>query len=63
MSSSFLQRGVAAYMIVGGMAFVAAAPAWSQLAPTALPSTSLPSAARPKGVVQGPSVEGITEYP
>ena len=57
MSSSFLQRGMAAYVIVGGLAFVAAAPAWSQLAPGALPGAALP-----KGVVQGPSVEGITEY-
>lgn len=62
MSSSFLQRGVAAYVIVGGMAFVAAAPAWSQLAPGAQPSAARPNAALPKGVVQGPSVEGITEY-
>lgn len=50
MSSSFLQRGAAAYLIVGGLAFVAG-PAWSQKAPAA-----------PKGMVQGPSVEGITEY-
>jgi zinc protease len=41
-------RGWAAQLVVGSFAFVAAGAAWSfQL---------------PKGVVQGPSVEGITEY-
>lgn len=52
MSTSFLQRGAAATMIVGGLVLGCAGPAWAQLAPGALP----------KGVVQGPSVEGITEY-
>jgi zinc protease len=58
MSSSFLQRGAAAYVIVGGLAAVSAIPAWSQRAPSA-PAAP---AGLPKGVVQGPSVEGITEY-
>ncbi|QJD98892.1 insulinase family protein [Massilia forsythiae] len=46
MTYPFLQRGLAA-SVVGGLCF-AAAPAWSL--------------DLPKGVVQGPSVEGITEY-
>jgi zinc protease len=57
MSSSFLQRGAAAYVFVGGIAFIAAGPAWSEA-----PSKTLPNAALPKGVVQGPAAEGITEY-
>jgi zinc protease len=52
MSLQFFQRGLAAYAIVGGLSFVAIGPAWARGLPTALP----------KGVVQGPSVEGITEY-
>jgi len=60
MSLQFFQRGVAArvatykaaYAVFTGLSFIAAAPAWSQAKPPALP----------KGVVQGPSVEGITEY-
>jgi zinc protease len=57
MSSSFLQRGAAATMIVGGLSFIVAGPARSEA-----PSKALPNAAPPKGVVQGPSAEGITEY-
>jgi zinc protease len=52
MSLQFIQRGLAAYAAVAGLSFVAASPAWARE-----PSTVLP-----KGVVQGPSVEGITEY-
>lgn len=52
MSTSFLQRGAAATMIVTGLGLGCIGPAWAQKAPDALP----------KGVVQGPSVEGITEY-
>ena len=47
MSLTFLQRGVAAYAVVGGLTFIAAGSAFAfEL---------------PKGIVQGPSVEGITE--
>jgi zinc protease len=59
MSSSFLQRGAAAYLIIAGAALTAAGPAWSD-STTRAPAAA--AAALPKGVVQGPSVEGITEY-
>jgi len=52
MSLRFIQRGLAAFAVVGSVSFLPCSPAWAQLQPAALP----------KGVVQGPSVEGITEY-
>jgi zinc protease len=61
MSVSYLQRGTAASVILAGLAFTAAGPAWSESPPQAAP-TALPKLALPRGVVQGPSVEGITEY-
>ncbi|MGJ7917734.1 M16 family metallopeptidase [Massilia sp. LXY-6] len=61
MSSSFLQRGAAAYVIVGSLAASGAGPAWSQRAPST-PDVPNAPATLPKGVLQGPSVEGITEY-
>jgi zinc protease len=52
MSLRFFQRGLAAhltaYAVVGGLSFIHSMPAWAL--------------DLPKGVVQGPSVEGITEY-
>ena len=48
MSLTFFQRGLAAYAVVGGLSFIATGSAWAF--------------DLPKGVVQGPSVEGITEY-
>jgi zinc protease len=48
MSLQFFQRGLAAYAVVGGLSFIACGAAWA--------------ADLPKGVTQGPSVEGITEY-
>jgi zinc protease len=48
MSLRFFQRGLAAYAVVGGLSFIAHG--------TAL------ALDLPKGVTQGPSVEGITEY-
>ena len=48
MSLTFFQRGLAAYAAVGSLTFLA--PGGAQ------------ALALPKGVVQGPSVEGITEY-
>ncbi|MFK3738443.1 M16 family metallopeptidase [Massilia sp. TN1-12] len=48
MNLKFFQRGLAAYAVVGGLSFVTCGAAWA--------------ADLPKGVVQGPSVEGITEY-
>ncbi|EEF25939.1 conserved hypothetical protein, partial [Ricinus communis] len=48
MSLTFFQRGLAAYTVAGGLTFIAAGSAWAF--------------DLPKGVVQGPSVEGITEY-
>jgi zinc protease len=51
MSLTFFQRGAAAHLsacaVLGGLAFIPTAPAWAL--------------DLPKGVVQGPSVEGITE--
>src|SRR5689334_20122022 len=48
MSLTFFQRGAAAYAIAGSITFIAAGNAFAF--------------DLPKGVVQGPSVEGITEY-
>jgi zinc protease len=59
MSTSFLQRGAAATMILTGLAVTCAGPAWAQRA-SSTPKTT--PAALPQGVVQGPSAEGITEY-
>jgi hypothetical protein len=49
MSSSFLQRGAAAYVIVGGLVLHRAGPAWSEAPPAALPNAALP-----KGRSAGP---------
>jgi len=48
MRSMFSPRGLAASLAFAGLSFVATGPAWAL--------------DLPKGVVQGPSVEGITEY-
>jgi len=48
MSSMFSPRGLAASLAFAGLSFVATGPAWAL--------------DLPKGVIQGPSVEGITEY-
>jgi zinc protease len=56
MSLQFIQRGLAACAAVAGLSFVAASPTWAK-APLSGQAPALP-----KGVVQGPSVEGITEY-
>lgn len=48
MSLTFFQRGFAAYAVAGSLTFIAAGSACAF--------------DLPKGVVQGPSVEGITEY-
>lgn len=48
MRSTFSPRGLAASLALVGLSFVANGPAWAL--------------DLPKGVVQGPSVEGITEY-
>jgi zinc protease len=48
MSLQFFQRGLAAYAVVGGLTFIAYGNACAF--------------DLPKGVTQGPSVEGITEY-
>jgi zinc protease len=52
MSLSFIQRGLAATVAAGGLCFAIQGLAWAEGTQTALP----------KGVVQGPAVEGITEY-
>jgi zinc protease len=56
MNLTSYQRGLSAYLIAGAFAFLAAG------AVLAKPAAPLPNAARPKGVVLGASVEGITEY-
>lgn len=48
MNLRLFQRGLAAYAVVGGLSFVTCGAAWAL--------------DLPKGVTQGPSVEGITEY-
>jgi zinc protease len=48
MSLKFFQRGLAAYAVLGGLSFLAHGAAWA--------------VELPKGVTQGPSVEGITEF-
>jgi zinc protease len=56
MSLQFIQRGLAAYAAVAGLSFVAVSPTWAK------EPISGQTRALPKGVTQGPSVEGITEY-
>lgn len=56
MSLSFIQRGLAATVAAGGLCFAIQPVAWAEAPPHAAMT------ALPRGVVQGPAVEGITEY-
>ena len=63
MNSTLHMRGIAAHVTAGCIALVLTTSAAMAAAPAAqAPASPSASAALPKGVTLGPSVEGITEY-
>ena len=62
MKSTFQLRAIAAHVTAGCIALVLSAPALAAAPAKKAPAPAAASAALPKGVTLGPSVEGITEY-